>query len=329
MPLDISLFDYVMFLPKDNLDLASSAMSGINHEGSSDGELEELIAKTYGVHRDQVIIAPSGTFASFFVLNFLRKKIRNLTTIAPEYPAYAYQARDIGINFNLDNRITAEGIDLSPWDVEEDTAYFISNPNNPTGLSWSDESLRSIARETESNESFLIIDDTFSFFNSSYARRLEIGNSIIVSSMSKFFGDSGIKLGWIISNKDIIDKMRQKMMFIVPEISDSVKRRANYLLNSINVYREYNNKKIDQNSKILFEYLDDFILGNKGTIVNALSVERDSLKFSLSLLTEGISTVPGCFFGSDSIVRLGIGSESPDRLENAARIILNKLDREK
>lgn len=329
MSLDISLFRFMDSLPYDNINLASSAMSGINPEGSSNGEIDDLIARAYGVQKDQVIITPSGTFASFFVLNYLRKKINRMITITPEYPVFSYQAREIGIEVNLDSRINTEGIDLSPWDVEENTAYFISNPNNPTGLPWSEESLRSIARETEGNESFMIVDDTFSFFNASYARRLEIGNSIIVSSVSKFFGESGIKLGWIIGKKEIIEEMREKMYFVVPDISTIVKKRGSYLLNNVNVYREYNNKKLEQNSKILFENLDEFLIGNKGNIVNALSVQSESLKFSLSLMREGISTVPGYYFGSDSIVRVGIGVEEPERLDKAVKIISRMLNKEK
>jgi aspartate/methionine/tyrosine aminotransferase len=329
VPLNVSLFRYMDSLPENNIDLASSAMAGMNSEGSDKESTEDIIAKIYGVEKDQVLLTPSGTFASFFVINYLKSKIMKIVTIAPEYPVFSYQAEEAGIKVIIDNRITNDGIDLSPWDVEENAAYFISNPNNPTGLMWSEESVRSIARETESNESFLIVDDTFSFFSTSFPKKIEIGNAITVSSVSKFFGDSGIKMGWIIARKEIIEEMKEKMDFVVPKISSIVRKRGSYLLNNTGVYRDYNIKKLEQNSKILFEELDEYILGAKGSVVNALTVGSESLKFSLSLIKEGVSTVPGYFFGSDSIIRLGIGTEEHERVERGVKSISKMLKEKK
>ncbi|MEM0130198.1 MAG: pyridoxal phosphate-dependent aminotransferase, partial [Thermoplasmatales archaeon] len=319
------MFKYMDSLPDGNINLASSAMKGMNPEGLANGEVERQIAKIYSVDPDQVIITPSGTFSSFFVLYHLRKKIRSLVTIVPEYPVFFYQAREIGIDVVLDNRLTSEGADLSPWDVEEKTAYFLSNPNNPTGLSWTDESLKSIGRETEGNESYLIIDDTFSFFNGAFPKKLETGNTILIGSVSKFFGDSGIKMGWIIAGKNLIEDIRERLNFMVPVISTLVRRRASYLFDNVKVYVDYNKKKLQENSDILFDALDEYIISYRGSIINALSVGRDSSKFSLSLMNSGVLTVPGYFFGADSIIRVGIGSEDSERVRRGAGIILEKI----
>ncbi|MEM4380455.1 MAG: pyridoxal phosphate-dependent aminotransferase, partial [Thermoplasmatales archaeon] len=222
-------------------------------------------------------------------------------------------------------RLTPEGIDLSPWDVDEKTAYFLSNPNNPTGLSWTDESLKSIGRETEGNESYLIIDDTFSFFNGVFPKKLETGNTILIGSVSKFFGDSGIKMGWIIAGKNLIEDIRERLNFMVPVISNLVKRRASYLFDNVKVYGDYNRKKLQENSDILFEALDEYIISYRGSIINALSIGKDSSKFSLSLINSGVLTVPGYFFGADSIIRVGIGSEDSDRVQKGVGIILERI----
>ncbi|MGC8645340.1 MAG: pyridoxal phosphate-dependent aminotransferase [Thermoplasmata archaeon] len=324
--MDISMFRYMESLPDENINLASSAMKGMSPEGLGAPEVERLIAKLYGVDTEQVIVTPSGTFASFFVLYHLRKKINSLVTIVPEYPVYYYQAREMGINVVLDKRLSSEGVDLSPWDVEERTAYFLSNPNNPTGLSWSDESLKSIGRETEGNESYLVVDDTFSFFNGVFPKKLETGNSIIVGSISKFFGESGIKMGWIVAGKNLIEEMRERIDIIVPIISTIAKRRGSYLLDNIKVYNEYNRKKLDENSKILFDALDEYIIGYKGSVVNAVSIGRGSSKFCMSLMANGVSAVPGYFFGSDSIIRVGIGTEEPARVQRGVEIISKKIE---
>jgi len=325
MPMEISMFRYMDSLPEANINLASSGMRGMSPDGLGTPEVEKQIAKLYGVDTDQVIITPSGTFASFFVLYHLRQKIEKLVTIVPEYPVFYYQAREMGIRVVLDKRLSSEGVDLSPWDVEERAAYFISNPNNPTGLPWSEESLKSIGRETEGNDSYLIVDDTFSFFNGIFPKRLETGNTITVGSLSKFFGESGIKMGWIISGKNMIEEMKERNDIIVPMISTLVRRRGSYLLDNIKVYGEYNKKKLEENSRILFDTLDEHIIGYRGSVVNALTVGKESLKFSLSLIARGVSTVPGYFFGEDSIIRVGIGAEEPARVQRGVEIIREKI----
>ena len=132
-------------------------------------------------------------------------------------------------------------------------------------------------------------------------------------------------MGWIVAGRQIIDDMRELMGLMVPVISNAVKRRGSYLLSNINVYKEYNRKKLEDNSRILFENLDEYIIGFKGSIVNAISVERGSTKFSLSLMSEGVSTVPGHYFGSDSLVRVGIGAEDAERTEKGAKVIAKMI----
>jgi aspartate/methionine/tyrosine aminotransferase len=325
MPMGISLFGYIRSLPEDNINMASSGMKGINPEGNGIENVEDLVSRLYGVKSNNVMITPSGTFASFFTLFYLRKKIRRMITITPEYPVFYYQAKELGYEVEIENRLTDDGIELSPWDVEENAAYFLSNPNNPSGLIWSDESLRSIARETEGNDSYLIVDDTFSFFTSTFSKKMDIGNNIMIGSMSKFFGDSGIKMGWIVARDSIIQEMSEMMDIIVPDISLAVRRRAHYLLSNMEMYKDYNTKKLKANYAVLKENLGDYLVDSPAQIINALYVNENSLKFSQSLLKEGVSSIPGIFFGSDNIIRICIGTEEQERIERGAKIISRKL----
>ncbi len=326
MPMDVSLREYINSFPEENLNLASSGMKGFNPEGIGSDNTEELVAKLYGVPKENVIITPSGTAATFLTLLYMKNKVRKMITITPEYPFYYYQARELGYDVALENRLRDDTLELSPWDVEENAIYFLSNPNNPTGILWSDDSIRSIARETEGNDSYLVVDDTFSFFTSSFTKKMEIGNNIMVGSISKFFGDSGIKMGWIVSKDSIISEMKEKIELIVPEVSQLVKRRAYYLLSNVDLYREYNSKKLGGNYSLLKENLGEFLLDNSAQIINSILVGSRSLKISQSLLREGVSTIPGIFFGSDSILRLGIGYEELERIEKGVKIISKKLD---
>ncbi len=326
MDFKVSLFQYLQSLPSTNINLANSGMGGINPEGLDNSVLEDLIANMYQVKSSQVILLPSGTFGSFFILYYLRRKLHKFYSITPEYPVFFYQASELGYDIITENRITDNTVDLSPWDVDENSVYFVSNPNNPTGTIWSDESVRSILRETEGNNSYLVLDDTFSFFNQKYQRpKVDIGNLIVVGSISKFFGYSGARLGWIVSRDEIIHEMKDLIRYVVPEISEINKKRAAYLFKNMNIYNSFNFKKLEENYKILKERLDDYLIQNSIQIINSLKLEKSSsMNFSQNLTMKGVNTVPGFFFGDDSIVRLGIGLESSDRIDVATKIILEE-----
>jgi len=327
MDFKISMFQYLESLPQENINLANSQMGGISPEGYDSSDLESIIASIYQVQRNQVLLVPSGTFGSFFILYYLRSLSHRLFSIVPEYPVFFYQAEELNYEINLENRLIDGSLDLSPWDVEENSVYFISNPNNPTGFSWSEESVRSIIRETEGNNSYLVIDDTFSFFNQKYQRpKVDIGNLIILGSISKFFGNSGAKLGWIISKEEIIERMRDKLRYMVPIIPEINRRRVAYLFNNINIYNSFNFKKLEENYKVLKENLKDFLLPSGIQIIDTLQLDnKESLSVSQRIISKGVNVVPGYFFGADNIIRIAIGIESKERIEKAAKIILESI----
>lgn len=87
---------------------------------------------------------------------------------------------------------------------------WICNPNNPTGEIYS---LRSIEKILKSTEAILIVDEAFFEFydykNENSAIRLvnKYKNLIVLRTLSKAYGLAGIRLGYALSNPEIIEKI--------------------------------------------------------------------------------------------------------------------------
>jgi threonine-phosphate decarboxylase len=90
-------------------------------------------------------------------------------------------------------------------------AVFICNPNNPTGSLIPPDALESLCRSYP--ETVFIIDESYLPFvpggEALSLRRLEYGNLIVLSSISKIFAIPGLRIGFVISAANIIKKFNR------------------------------------------------------------------------------------------------------------------------
>ncbi|MEA4813035.1 MAG: histidinol-phosphate transaminase [Anaerolineaceae bacterium] len=87
---------------------------------------------------------------------------------------------------------------------------FLCNPNNPTGALLDKESLRQIS-ETCGSDTILIVDEAYSaFVDGQCFSSLPTANSLILRSMTKDFALAGLRLGYALGSKDLIQRLKDK-----------------------------------------------------------------------------------------------------------------------
>ncbi len=100
-------------------------------------------------------------------------------------------------------------IDLIKKQAEGFDTVFICNPNNPTGTLYSADEIESLCRALPGT--YFVIDESYLPFVSSGDHESMIGpalpNVIILNSMSKIFRISGLRIGFIIAAKNIIQRL--------------------------------------------------------------------------------------------------------------------------
>ena len=87
---------------------------------------------------------------------------------------------------------------------------FICNPNNPTGKYLSRQEVEAVLNACA--DSLLILDEVYiAFVDQSWSSidLISQGNVIIVRSMTKDYALAGLRLGYTIANKEIIDSLRR------------------------------------------------------------------------------------------------------------------------
>lgn len=105
--------------------------------------------------------------------------------------------------------------------------FLICRPNNPTGWAISREELLKILEDAKRNDILVVIDEAYSEFMKESLSCLikEYDNIIILRTFSKAFSLAGLRLGYAVSNREIInDLMAVKLPYNVDIFSQMVGR---------------------------------------------------------------------------------------------------------
>ena len=86
--------------------------------------------------------------------------------------------------------------------TEQTDAVFLVSPNNPTGAAMSESDLRKVAAETR----LLVLDAAYTEFGASdlTPAALELGNVVVVRTMSKAYGLAGLRVGYLLGPPDLV-----------------------------------------------------------------------------------------------------------------------------
>mgnify|MGYP006136870867 CR=1 FL=1 len=215
---------------------------------------------------------------------------------------------------------------------EKTKLIIVNNPNNPTGRVFNLQEMSYLYELAKKYNLFILSDEAYSDFVINKDEFISFGNldverkhTIIINSISKNFGISGWRLGYLITNKSLIDqilKINQHLItcpstileyYISKHFDEIISITKPQILNLIN------------KRKIINEYLDLIdlkYLNGTATFYFFISIEPSNLsseKFCFSLLKDyKISTAPGIGYGKtcDKFIRVAIGSESVERIKD-------------
>ncbi len=139
--------------------------------------------------------------------------IKKALIIGPTYADYADACSMHNIHFEYFIAQETQGfkadINMLNKQVKGFDTVFICNPNNPTGTLYTGAEIESLCRALP--DTYFVIDESYLPFVTSGDHESMIGrglpNVIILNSMSKIFRISGLRIGFIIASKNIIETL--------------------------------------------------------------------------------------------------------------------------
>ncbi len=198
----------------------------------------------------------------------------------------------------------------------------LNNPNNPTGAVLSDEELAEIVKIAQNVGAYVLSDEVYRFLNhdknlstTSIADLYDKGISTF--SMSKTFSLAGIRVGFVVANENIIQKINRQRQYNTISISALDDYIACVALENKDKILERNLKIVLDGKKILTDWVNRQDKIEMSTIEGGTTAfvryfdDRNSYDFALDLFKDtGVLVLPGDAMEVPKHLRIGYCGET-------------------
>lgn len=307
-------------------------------------ELREEVAKLYpGRTTDNVLITTGAIEANYLVFMAL---IRPGDVVITEFPAYQqlYQvplalSGEVKLwNLRSESNYRPDISELDAMMATSDAKMIVINhPHNPTGASLDAGSMAAICEIADQYGAVLLSDEVYRGLTlidgiATPSAQLFSDNAITVGSMSKAFGLSGLRVGWIVGPEDIIEKcwtIRDYTSICPPGPSQAMALSA---LRNMGSVMTRNTSLLRKNFSVLNQWIcsNSDIVGWIPPCEGAVafvkySVDADSLQIADELANvDSVLVIPGACFEVESHFRIGFGGDT-DTLQAGLELAAKRL----
>ena len=306
-------------------------------------KLADYYGREYGVPVDadrEIVVTAGSKIAIHMSLMAILSPGDEVLVLEPAWVSYTEQVRlchavpvmvphDRSV-FQLDELVTART-----------RAIIVNNPNNPSGKVFTARELEHLHALADQNNLFLLSDEAYSEFQlddsfiSAGALDPEKKHTIVCNSMSKNYGMSGWRIGYVIARPSLtaeILKLNQHLVTCPPTILQHYLERH---FDEILAITKPQIAEVVRRRRELAGFMDrcgmSYLPGDS-TFYFFVSIARSGLSseaFCTRLLTEHrVSTVPGIGYGAscDRFIRVSVGTESMERTRRGIRLINRLID---
>jgi aspartate aminotransferase len=217
-------------------------------------------------------------------------------------------------------------------------AIIVNSPNNPSGVMYPAEFIAQIVEYCEKKGIYVIMDDIYhklvfdgkvwpSCFKYT-SKDIESTHVIVVNGVSKLYGMTGFRIGWTISNRNLVAIMANVQGQITSCTSVIMQAAAEGALTGLQSAIESLRLTLQNNRDVMVQELQSFsgvkVTKPDGTyycLPDFRAYSNDSVKLSQLLLKKAlVVTVPGKEFGMEGHLRLSYAGSIKDATEGVARI---------
>lgn len=245
--------------------------------------VEAMLAETLDVGKDNVLVSNGATEAIYLIAH--RTEGKNSAIVVPTFREYQDACKVFGHDIAFIS---------SPSEIPADSdIVWICNPNNPTGQAYDADALGALIAENQ--ERLFVLDQAYADYSikATLSPRavFSLPNVIILYSLTKRFAIPGLRIGYAVGSKNIIDSLRRL--------------RMPWSVNSIAI----------EAAKYLIDHRDKYR-------IDAVSLHNEALRISDALESLGIHTFPtDCNFLLASLPN-GTSAQLKDRLVENCGILI-------
>jgi len=300
-------------------------------------DLRRGIAKFYEHMKPENILVTNGAIgANFLVFYSLVEPGDTVVSVFPAYQQLYSVPKSFGANVKLlhlceENQWLPDVDKLRELVDSKTKLIVINNPHNPTGSLITANILKGICEIAEEADAYLLCDESYRGLyikpEDSVPSAVDLSDRAIVTGFfSKSFSLTGLRLGWIAANDEIIREciIHRDYTTISTSVIDNA-LAALAVKHADKIY-ERNLKIIRANHKILSEWIEnealiDWVPSRAGsTAFLKYNINMPSKELCLRLIKEkGTFLVPGSCFDMEWYLRIGYGCKAEVLKEGLSR----------
>jgi aspartate/methionine/tyrosine aminotransferase len=296
--------------------------SASNGSGYGYDPLLEAIARRYRTPQECVVSAMGTSFANYLALAAATGPGDEILVEQPAYDPLLGVARFLGLEIRRFQRRAEQDFAVDPAEVERNLTQHtrvivICNLHNPSGALTPDSILRKVAALAQERDAYVLVDEVYRemLFEAApqTAFHLDPDRFLITNSLTKAYGLSGLRCGWVLAPAKLATRMwalHDIHAGTYAHPAELLSVRALEMLPKISARMK---TMLDANRALLRDFLRrrddlDYFWPDYGTVVFP-RLKRGNVDTLCDLLRRDFQTtvVPGRFFECPDRFRVGVG----------------------
>jgi aspartate/methionine/tyrosine aminotransferase len=285
--------------------------------------MQRLAAKA-GVPEESVVYTLGTSMANFIALTALVQPGDEVLVERPTYDPLLTILEHIGARVLRFERLAEKGFRLGLGEVErkftpKTRLVILCNLHNPSSSFTDDNAMRQVGEMAAKVGARVLVDEVYleSLFDQPWRSAFHLGpNFVISSSLTKAYGLSGIRCGWILAQPDLVRRMWEIVDFTYGSPVHPAELLAVIALDNLSRIRDRARALLETNRQLVNEFLArhaafDCPPSRLGTTVFPRLRTGRTEEF-VKVLRERFETsvVPGDFFEQPQHFRLGFGGDT-------------------
>ena len=268
---------------------------------------------------DEITIVPGLTTGQLLVYLAVLDPGDEVIIFDPYYPPYPHLASMVGAHVVYCSTLPTFQPDLPTLEASitnRTKVIVVNSPNNPSGVVYTEHTIRKIAEIAEKHNILVISDEIYEHFVYD-TPHFSIGsiypNTITMNGFSKEYAMTGWRVGYIAGPSDIIDAINELQQYVVMSSSTIAQHAALEALK----HRPELTKKYREKRDFVLTHLDHLGLdvhGSDGSFFSFFKAPNDmtDLEFVERAAEHELILVPGRAFSRlHGFVRLSYGADMP------------------
>ena len=307
---------------------------GITDGGYGYEPLKRLIGARYDVEIESIVTAAGTSFANHLAIAALIDPGDEVLFESPAYEPMLATAQFLGAKIKRFPRTFDERFEVSPEVIEklltpETRLIVLTNLHNPSGVLTGDETLKAIGKLASRNGARVLVDEVYieTLFEQRPRTAFKLGPEfVITSSLTKAFGLSGLRCGWIFAEPQLARRMWLLNDIFASTPVHSGERLSVLALQQIDGIAARSKQLLDHNRRLMNDFLDsredlEAVRPEFGTTMFP-RLKKGTVNVLCDLLRTKYETsvVPGRFFELPDHFRIGFAVETDTLVEGLKRL---------